>query len=190
MSDLINEWENYIPMDKTKELDIELYIPTFNDLWFRELCMSDPKTMNYNAGYNVHFDGYHYDTGCIDFPKEKWQKWIDEKLNNPNFFYAYIVSKNAFVGYVNFNKNSQTNCATMGIVIKSEHRGKGYMRPAMKKLMEKAKVCGVEYLIDTVPERRTRALKVFYDLGFEKIREYESRKFNEIEYVAEISKKL
>lgn len=27
--------------------------------------------MAYNAGYDVNFDGYHRDTGCIDFSEEK-----------------------------------------------------------------------------------------------------------------------
>lgn len=192
--DLLKELSEHTAFDKTEsknvEKVVELYVPNYEDLWFRELCMSDPKTMNYNAGYDVHFDGYHYDTGCIDFSKNKWQKWVDEKLYNPNFFYAYIVSNNQFVGYVNFNKNPNTNEATMGIVIKSEHQGKGYMRPAIKKLIEKAKEYDVKFLTDTVPENRTKALKVFYDLGFEKTNEFKSKKFNEEETVAEISKKL
>lgn len=184
MQRMLNKYENYLSND------VELYVPKFKDLWFRECCMADSKTMEYNAGYDVHFDGYHYDTGCIDFHKDKWQKWIDEKLNNPNFFYAYIVSNNRFVGYVNFNKNPETKCATMGIVIKNEYRGHGYMRPALKKLIQKAKDCGVEYLIDSVPENREKALEVFYKLGFEKTGEFVSKKFDDKEIVAEISKKL
>lgn len=170
--------------------NVELYIPNLNDLWFREECMSDPETMNYNAGYDVHFEGYHYDTGCIDFPKEKWEKWFNEKLSNPNFFYAYIVSNNKFVGYVNFNKNPETNSATMGIVIKREYRGNGFMRPAIKKLIEKAKDFGISALTDTLPENRTNALKVFYDLGFEKIGEFKTSKFDTHETVVKISKSL
>lgn len=184
MQRMLKKYENLL------NNDVDLYVPSLEDLWFREVCMSDQKTMSYNAGYDVHYDGYHYDTGCIDFPKAKWQQWIDEKLNSPNFFYAYIVSNNQFVGYVNFNKNPDTNTATMGIVIKSEHQSKGYMRPAMKKLFEKAKDYGVKYLIDTVPENRTHALKVFYDLGFEKTGEFVSKKFNKKEIVTEISKKV
>ncbi len=170
--------------------DVELHVPAFEDLWFRKECMSDPQTMHYNAGYDVHYDGYHFDTGCIDFPEDEWQSWVEKKLNNPNFFYAYIVSNNQFVGYVNFNKNPETNNATMGIVIKSEHQGKGCMRPAMKKLIEKAKEHGVKCLTDTVLENRENALKVFYDLGFEKTGEFKSKKFDKEEVVAEISKEL
>ena len=172
--------------------NIKLHKPTVQELWFREKCMSDPKTMAYNAGYDVSYDGYHRDTGCIDFPKENWQSWADNKLNNPNFFYAYILDLDShqFVGYVNFNKNPQTNKATMGVVVKSDFQGQGYMRPAMLKLIEKAKEYNVQYLTDTVPENREKALKVFYDLGFVKVGEFKSKKFNKEEIVAEIEKQV
>ena len=172
--------------------NIQLYIPNVQELWFREKCMSDPATMDYNAGYDVSYEGYHYDTGCIDFPEHKWKEWADTKLNNPNFFYAYILDKQTgdFVGYLNFNKNPETGKATMGIVIKSEFHGKGYMRPAMELLLETAKEKGVKALTDTVPETRQRALNVFYDLGFEKVGEFMSKKFNQPEVVAEIEKEI
>ena len=172
--------------------NIELYIPKVEDLWFRQECMSDPTTMNYNAGYDVSYFGYHYETGCIDFPQEKWEEWFENKMKNPNFFYAYIYDKNIekFVGYVNFNLNHETKKATMGIVIKNEYQGKGYMRPAMKLLLEGAKERGVKVLTDTVPEVREKALKVFYDLGFNKTGEFIGKKFGENEVVAEIEKEL
>ena len=171
---------------------IELHVPTIEELYFRQECMSDSETMSYNAGYDVNFTGYHRDTGCIDFPKESWENWHKNKLTNPNFFYAYIYdkTKRKFVGYVNFNKNPETEKATMGIVIKSEFHGQGYMRPAMKLLIEKARLMGVKYLTDTVPETRVRALKVFYDLGFEKCGTIITKKFDKEEIVAEIEKRL
>ena len=51
--------------------NIELYIPKLEDYWYEAKLQSDPDTMNYNAGYDVSYYGYHYDTGCIDFPK-RW----------------------------------------------------------------------------------------------------------------------
>lgn len=78
----------------------------------------------------------------------------------------------------------------MGIVIKSEYRGNGFMRPALKKLIDKAKEYGVVELTDTVPKNRNNALSVFYDMGFEKIGEFKTSKFDTHEIVAEISKKL
>ena len=49
--------------------NICLYIPKLNDYWYEEKVQSDPLTMSYNAGYDVSYYGYHYDTGFIDFPK-------------------------------------------------------------------------------------------------------------------------
>ena len=44
--------------------------------------------MSYNAGYDVSYYGYHYDTGCIDFPEEKWQAALERRVNNNRrFFY-------------------------------------------------------------------------------------------------------
>lgn len=171
--------------------NVKLYVPKVEDLWFREESMSDPKTMEYNAGYDVSYAGYHYDTGCIDFPKEIHQTWHDEKMKNPNFYFAYIldVDTNNFVGYLNFNKFNE-NTATMGIVMNSKFKGQGYMRPAMIQLFEEAKKRGVEKLTDTVPKVRETALKVFFDLGFVKVSEYVGKKFGKDEIVYSIEKDL
>ena len=168
--------------------NVKLHVPTVEDLWYREKCMSDPETMAYNAGYDVTYDGYHYDTGCIDFPKENHSTWFNNRMKNPNFFYAYIedVDSREWVGYVNFNKDPETNKATMGIVIESVHQGKGYMRPTMKELIAMAEKKGVFALTDTVPETRKGALKVFYDLGFVKVGEENGFKFSKPEIVAKI----
>ena len=171
---------------------VKLHKPSVEELWFRAECMSDPNTMAYNAGYDVSYAGYHYDTGCIDFDKDSWQSWYDNKMNNPNFFYAYIVDcdNNNFVGYVNFNNNPQTNHATMGIVIKYEHQGQGYMTPALQQMFVQAKQQGVRVLTDTVPDNRQRALSSFYKNGFVKTGEYTGKKFGKDEIVCEIEKTL
>lgn len=172
--------------------NIILYVPSVKDLWFREECLSDPKTMEYNAGYDVSYNGYHYDTGCIDFQKETHEFWYNKKMTNPNFYYAYIkdLDLNEFVGEVNFNKDNDTLKASMGIVISSKYRGKGYMSDSMELLFQEAKNKGVKVLTDTVPESRERALNVFKDLGFVIVNKYQSKKFNEEEIVCEIEKVL
>ena len=172
--------------------NLQLYKPNIEDLSFRQDCMGDPKTMSYNAGYDVSYSGYHYDTGCIDFPKSQWENWFNSKLSNPNFFYAYIkdLDINKFVGYCNFNLDPTTGKATMGIVIKDDYRGKGYMKPALQLLVNEAKNMHVQVLTDTVPETRENALKSFYSVGFTKTGEYVGKKFNKDEVVAEIELSL
>lgn len=49
---------------------ISLYVPKLEDYWYEVQVQSDPQSMNYNAGYDVSYYGYHYGTGCIDFPKK------------------------------------------------------------------------------------------------------------------------
>ena len=51
--------------------NICLYIPKLEDYWYEEKIKSDPLSMSYNSGYDVSYYGYHYDTGCIDFPDRK-----------------------------------------------------------------------------------------------------------------------
>ena len=57
--------------------NIKLYIPKIEDYWYEEKLQSDSETMSYNAGYDVSYYGYHYDTGCIDFPESKWEETYD-----------------------------------------------------------------------------------------------------------------
>ena len=65
---------------------VTLYIPKVEDLWFRQACMKDPATMSYNAGYDVTYSGYHYDTGCIDFPESEWEFWLNKKITLRGYF--------------------------------------------------------------------------------------------------------
>lgn len=167
---------------------VKLYIPKVEDMWFRAECMSDPETMSYNAGYDVTYAGYHYDTGCIDFDKGNWASWHKEKMSDPNFYYAYIVDceSNNFVGYVNYKLNPKTKKASMGIVINAKYRGNGYMRLAMAEFIATAKQNGVKALTDTVPDSRKGALKVFFDLGFRVASEIQGIKFKKPDLVYEI----
>lgn len=113
------------------EKNIELYNPKIEDYWYQEKIESDVNTMSYNAGYDVSYHGYHYDTGCIDFPKEKWEESFNRRVNE-NRYLAYIrdLDLNEFIGYVDyyFNKTKERYCC--GIVIEYKFRGRGYAKKA------------------------------------------------------------
>lgn len=169
--------------------NVELIIPKFEDLWYREKLMSDPNTMDYNAGYDLSFDGYHYDTGCIDFPKYKWEAWYEKFINSNDRFYAYILDKdtNEYVGYLNYHLTDEKSYM-MGIVIEGSKRGNGYMEPALLKLIQHAKASGIDALCDTVPLSREKALKKFYQFGFEVVRHFTTKKFGKDDECVEIRK--
>lgn len=78
-------------------------MPNIGDYWYEAKLQSDPLIMSYNKGYD-------YDTGCIDFPEERWKEVYERRINEKRYF-AYIKDNdiNEFVGYIDYhyNKNEQ-----------------------------------------------------------------------------------
>lgn len=158
---------------------LSLYIPELKDYWYEENLLSDKDTMNYNAGYDVLYPGYHYETGCIDFKKEKWQEKYN-KRKEKNTFFAYLKEniKNEFVGYVNYQYNEKDNRYECGIVIEASKRGKGYAKEGLKLLCNYAKEQVIKSLYDNFEIDRENALKVFESVGFKVIEKTTWKKFN------------
>lgn len=158
--------------------NISLYVPNIEDYWYEEKLESDPLTMSYNAGYDVSYYGYHYDTGCIDFPKEKWEETYN-KRKDKNKYFAYIKDNdiNEFVGYVNYQYNKTKERFECGIVIESLYRGKGYSKDALKLLCDIARNNGIDELYDTFEVDRGNTLEIFQSVGFEVVKEETWNKF-------------
>ena len=159
--------------------NICLYVPSINDYWYEERIQSDPLTMNYNAGYDVSYYGYHYDTGCIDFPKERWELTYNKRLDT-NRYFAYIKDNelNDFVGYVNYQYNKDDDRYECGILIEAKYRGQGYSKIALKLLCDVAKSNGIEELYDNFEIDRGNTLNIFEDVGFYVVEEQTWIKFN------------
>lgn len=155
---------------------MELYIPELKDYWYEAKVESDPSTMEYNAGYDVSYYGYHYDTGCIDFPEERFLE-IYQKRIKENRFFAYVRDNriNEFVGYVNFQYiQDKWEC---GIVIDAKYRGKGYGKKALKLLCEEAKKRKIKELYDNFEVDRGNTLELFQSVGFEVVKKQKWKKF-------------
>lgn len=161
--------------------NIELVIPKLNQYSYEQKLESDPKTMSYNAGYDVSYFGYHYNTGCIDFPKEKWRDTYNKRINE-NKYFAYIkdCTINRYVGYVNYQYNKNDDIYECGVLIESKYRGKGYSKDALRLLIKEANKNGIEYLYDTFEKDRENTLKAFLDIGFEVYKETTWKKFDDI----------
>ncbi len=159
--------------------NIELVIPRLKEYSYEQKLESDPKTMSYNAGYEVSYSGYHYDTGCIDFFEDMWIETY-EKRKKENRYFAYIKDWdiNEYVGYVNYHYNKNDDIYECGIVIEDKYRGNGYAKPALKLLVREASRNGAHYLYDTFEKDREKALKTFTDIGFEIYKETTWKKFN------------
>lgn len=159
-------------------MNIKLHIPKLSEYFFEQEMLSDPDTMSYNAGYDVSYYGYDYETGCIDFPEERWEHQYN-KRKNENKFFAYIQVDDNFVGTVNYHYVESEKKYECGIVIHSKYRGKGYAEKGLKLLCDEARKNGVKELYDNFEVSRTSAIKSFEKVGFEIIEETTWKKFNE-----------
>lgn len=152
------------------ENKVYFHVPKFEELTYRQKIMSQPDTMNYNKGYNVSYEGYHRETGCIDFPEDKWQNWYSNRVNkHPKYFYAYIKREedNSFIGEVNLNLNSKYKCYDTGIVIEAKYRGQGYSLEALKKLMKVAfEAYDALEVHNDFETTRKSAIAIHKDVGF------------------------
>lgn len=161
--------------------NLSLYVPKIEDYYYEQKIQSDPLSMNYNAGYDVSYYGYHYDTGCIDFPKEKW-KDIYNKRKHKDIYFAYIKNNNLkeFIGYVNYHYNKSDNRYYCGILIEAKYRGKGYSKKSLELLCDAARENGIKELYDNFEIDRKNTLKLFKAVGFEVVEKQTWKKFDNI----------
>ena len=167
-------------------MKIYLKEPNLDEYWYEQKLLSDPLTMEYNAGWEVSYDGYDYQTGCINFPEEKWEFDFNRRKKN-NRYFAYIINKenDEFVGKVNFQYNEKEKKYYCGVVIEAYHRGKGYGKEALKLLCEVAKTkYNITSFTDSFEETRIAAIRVFESVGFKVVNKYKSTRFKkEVEIV-------
>lgn len=156
-----------------------LHIPACKELWYRQKIMQDPDTMNYNKGYNMDFDGYDKETGCIAFPEQEWEDWYDYFIEKePQRFYAYITRKkdDVFIGEVNVHKSPDAFWHEMGIVLEAEYRGKGYAAEAMRLLLQHAfEDMNVDAVHNGFETERTAAVSTHLSAGFTKYKQEKNR---------------
>lgn len=170
---------------ETRKFDIEddnfikLVTPKLSEYSYEQKLLSDPATMSYNAGYDVSYEGYNYDTGCIDFPEKRWKICQEKRIKEKRFF-AYIkdIKQDKYVGYVNYLYNKSNNRYECGIVIESIHRGKGYAKKGLQLLIKEAFDNGIEALYDNFEKDRSNTLNLFKSVGFKVIEETTWKKFN------------
>lgn len=158
--------------------NIELIKPTIKNYYYEQKINLDPNTMSYNAGYDVSYKGYHYDTGCIEYTKEQLKNKYFERLSN-DIYYAYIKDStiNRYVGYVNYQYNKLKKIYECGIVIEYKYKKKGYSKDALRLLIKEANKNGIEYLYDTFEIDRPNTLKVFSSVGFDIYENISLKKF-------------
>lgn len=148
--------------------NLYLKVPNIDDLHYRQEWMKDPKTMAYNAGYDINLKGYNKETGTIIKTDEDMINWYNNWINKePHKYFAYIYDKEIVepVGEVYYYLDN--GIYSMGIVIQDKYRGKGYSYNALLELEKVAfEKNNINELSDMIPLDRVRAIKVFKKAGF------------------------
>lgn len=163
--------------------ELELKVPSIEDMWFAQTLQEDPETMSYNAGWDIHFAGYHPATGCIDLPREKWpEKHVRVVGHEPNCYYAFVREKKSgrFLCEVNFHYTEEKQWWDMGVLVYAPYRGQGYGSKCLELLLHHAfVVCGIERLHNDFEETRTAAMAIHQKAGFRRIGESSMLRFGE-----------
>lgn len=149
-------------------VNVFLKVPRKDQLFYRQRWMNDPETMEYNAGYDMELKGYDRQTGTISKTDEEMLEWYDKWIDKePDRFFAYIYDFNFGepVGEVYYYPDEEVH--SMGILISSKYRGKGYSYPALIELEKYAfEKNGISELSDVIPLYREGAIKSFKKAGF------------------------
>lgn len=154
---------------------LSLHVPACEELWYRRKIMQDPETMSYNKGYDLNFEGYDKETGCIAFPKRQWADWHARFIGQePRNFYAYIVREpdGEWIGEVNVHKAADADWYEMGIVLEAKYRGRGYAADALRLLLQHAfERMGAKAIHNDFEEERRAAVQAHLAAGFTKYRQ-------------------
>ena len=147
---------------------IFLEVPKLEDMHYRQKWMMDPKTMSYNAGYDLDLKGYDSKTGTISKTDEEMKEWYDKWINKePDKYFAYIYHAEIEepVGEIYYYKDGDIH--SMGILIQDKYRGKGYSYLALVELEKVAfEKNNIAELSDRIPSDRIGAIKSFEKAGF------------------------
>ena len=145
-----------------------LVVPSIEDLKYRQKWMNDPKTMSYNAGFDLELKGYDKETGTISKTDDEMINWYNKWANKePDRYFAYIysVDEDEPIGEVYYYPDGDIH--SMGILISDKLRGKGYSNLALLELEQIAFMKNdINELSDMVPLDRIGAIKSFKKAGF------------------------
>lgn len=136
---------------------VSLKIPTLEDMPFRAALMADEATMAYNAPYAPP-------RGCLAFPEEAWQPWLDRWTGHaPERWYALVLCDGEPVGEVCWHDGG----LAMSVVIRADKRHLGIGTAALSMLAEEAfRHVSVTELNNTFEPDREDAVNMHLRAGF------------------------
>ena len=135
-----------------------LYLPKYEDLWFRQKMLSDEETMSFNKAWG----------GTISFPIEKWEKWYARWIvhNDGKRYYRYLQNENKeFVGEIAYHHDEKYAGYMVDVLVLAAYRGKGYGCLGLQMLCDEAKRNSISTLYDDIAINNP-GISIFLKLGF------------------------
>lgn len=141
---------------------LTLASPSLALMPFRQSLLADPDTMAYNAPYDPP-------DGTLPFPEDEWSAWLTKWTEHgADRFCAYLIDGETPVGEISWHDSG----AGMGIVIKSEYRGRGYGAEGLRLLLAEAfEKAGLHSLRNDFESDRQPAMTLHLAAGFVPIAE-------------------
>ena len=140
-------------------MTLEAYLPSLEDLWFRQALLADEATMAYNAAWG----------GTISFPEEAWAGWYARWLEVPGTerYYRYLRDGESgrFVGEIAYHFDEEQGVYLCDVIVLAKERGRGFGTRGLMLLCEAAKANGIEALYDSIAADNP-SLKPFVKRGF------------------------
>ncbi|MBR2781766.1 MAG: alpha/beta fold hydrolase [Oscillospiraceae bacterium] len=133
--------------------------PAREDLWFRQMLLSDAKTMSYNDAWG----------GTIPFQPDQWEAWSDRWLSSDESsrFYRYLrdESSGALIGEVSCRRDPDRDIWLCDIIIAAWERNRGYGTIGLRLLCEEAKRHGIHAVHDEIAANNP-SIDLFIREGF------------------------
>lgn len=136
---------------------IEICKPEIEDLWFRQLILSDSETMAYNRAWG----------GTISFPKERWNAWYASwvECKDGKRYYRYIMNDGVPVGEMAYHYDDELGGYIANVIVYAKYRGRGIGGRALDLLCSAAKENGICVLYDDISADNP-AIRLFLRHGF------------------------
>lgn len=137
---------------------VYLKVPTIDELKHTEMLLSDPETMKFNDKWG----------GTVPFPKEKWEPFYKNFINNTERHYYHIYNLDGvFVGEVSTRFDNDFNSYVLNIKVMHRYRGNNHGYDALEAFLEYMFTeVKIDRIVDNVGHDSKSGIKLLKQFGF------------------------
>ncbi|MFT3889055.1 MAG: GNAT family N-acetyltransferase [Arachnia sp.] len=148
--------------------EIRFRVPERADFPVRQRWLADPRFMSYNAGWRIDAPGYDPESGCIDWPEERWTAF-EERLALPEstqgYYFVEDASSGEALGHAHYLIEGSE--AAIGLNIAPDHRGEGLGHRVLAMLIDHISArTSADTVVNEFEDERAPALRIHQRAGF------------------------